>query len=57
LSLPRGDRHCHQDDGPPSLSNADGNKNVGNLLDNVSVTAVPEPSTWAIMILGFAGVG
>ena len=36
---------------------AGGNNNVGNLLDNVSVTAVPEPSTWAMMILGFLGVG
>lgn len=26
-------------------------------LDNVSLTAVPEPSTWAMMILGFAGLG
>jgi len=26
-------------------------------LDDVSVTAVPEPATWAMMILGFAGVG
>jgi hypothetical protein len=30
-------------------------------LDNVNFTeftaAVPEPSTWAMMILGFAGVG
>jgi hypothetical protein len=26
-------------------------------LDDLSVTAVPEPSTWAMMILGFAGVG
>ncbi|MDN3275918.1 PEPxxWA-CTERM sorting domain-containing protein [Frankia sp. RB7] len=34
-----------------------GNPNVGNLLDNVSVSAVPEPSTWAMMILGFLGVG
>jgi hypothetical protein len=24
---------------------------------NVAVTAVPEPSTWAMMILGFAGIG
>ena len=31
--------------------------NVDFILDNVSVTAVPEPSTWAMMILGFAGVG
>jgi hypothetical protein len=27
------------------------------LLDAVNITAVPEPSTWAMMILGFAGVG
>ena len=24
---------------------------------NVTISAVPEPSTWAMMILGFAGVG
>jgi hypothetical protein len=29
----------------------------GNLLDNIVLTAVPEPSTWAMMILGFFGVG
>jgi len=27
------------------------------LLDAVNIAAVPEPSTWAMMILGFAGVG
>ena len=27
------------------------------LLDNVSIAAVPEPSTWAMLILGFAGIG
>ena len=28
------------------------------LIDDITVTAaVPEPSTWAMMILGFAGVG
>jgi hypothetical protein len=45
---------------PGKLSFTDlsgGNPNVGNLLDNVSVSAVPEPSTWAMMILGFLGVG
>ncbi len=26
-------------------------------FDNLTVTAVPEPSTWAMMILGFFGVG
>ncbi|KRQ94754.1 hypothetical protein CQ12_04295 [Bradyrhizobium jicamae] len=37
-----------------------GNENFaayGPALDNVSVTAVPEASTWAMMILGFVGVG
>jgi hypothetical protein len=28
-----------------------------SLLDGVSLTAVPEPSTWAMMLLGFAGLG
>jgi hypothetical protein len=27
------------------------------LFDKVSVSAVPEPSTWAMLILGFAGIG
>ena len=27
------------------------------LLDGVSVTDVPEPSTWAMMLVGFAGLG
>jgi hypothetical protein len=27
------------------------------VVDNASITAVPEASTWAMMILGFAGVG
>jgi hypothetical protein len=27
------------------------------VASNLSVSAVPEPSTWAMMILGFAGVG
>lgn len=35
-----------------------GNDNIGNILDNVSLSAaVPEPSTWAMMILGFFSVG
>ena len=29
----------------------------GNLLDNVVLTAVPEASTWAMMLLGFLGAG
>ena len=29
----------------------------GAAIDNVSVTAVPEPGTWALMIIGFGGAG
>jgi choice-of-anchor C domain-containing protein len=29
----------------------------GAALDNVSVSAVPELSTWAMMLIGFAGIG
>lgn len=31
--------------------------NGGIALDSVSVTAIPEPATWAMMVLGFMGVG
>lgn len=29
----------------------------GGSLDAISISAVPEPSTWAMMVLGFLGVG
>jgi hypothetical protein len=29
----------------------------GSAIDGVTISAVPEPSTWAMMILGFFGVG
>ena len=29
----------------------------GPALDNVSVSAIPEPATWAMMIIGFGAVG
>jgi hypothetical protein len=38
-----------------SFSEINGPSYIG--LDDVSVTAVPEPTTWAMMILGFAGIG
>jgi hypothetical protein len=37
--------------------NSDFPSAFGPALDNVSVTAVPEPATWAMMILGFFGLG
>jgi hypothetical protein len=30
---------------------------IDPVLDNVAVNAVPEPATWAMMLLGFAGLG
>ena len=27
------------------------------LIDSVALNTVPEPSTWAMMLLGFAGLG
>jgi hypothetical protein len=30
---------------------------VNEVIDSFQVTAVPEPATWAMMILGFAGIG
>ena len=34
-----------------------GNLNIGNILDNVTLTATPLPSTWLMLIAGFAGFG
>jgi hypothetical protein len=40
------------------LTFASGENNAfGPALDDVSITAVPEPSTWAFMVLGFGAVG
>ena len=34
-----------------------GNANVGNILDNVSLTTTPLPSTWLMLLSGFLGIG
>lgn len=44
--------------GSDTLSISGQNDPSYQLIDNVSVTAgVPEPSTWAMMLIGFAGLG
>ena len=47
--------------GPTStlkFTNLTGGSNEGIFLDAVSVqSAVPEPATWAMMLMGFAGIG
>ncbi len=40
-----------------ALNETYGINNGGVFLDNVSVTAVPEISTWVMMLAGFAGLG
>lgn len=40
-----------------SFSQIDDCCNGGILLDSVNVSAVPEPATWMMMILGFFGLG
>jgi hypothetical protein len=40
-----------------SFAELDNCCNGGVLLDTVAVTPIPEPATWAMMVLGFAGVG
>jgi hypothetical protein len=40
-----------------SFKSADTSGPFGPVIGEVSISAVPEPSTWAMMILGFLGVG
>ncbi len=41
----------------PSFPNLDEDLNFRTFVDTGTTPAVPEPSTWAMMIMGFAGVG
>jgi hypothetical protein len=41
----------------PSFSSNDVNSPCGPVIGDVSVTAVAEASTWAMMALGFVGLG
>lgn len=45
--------------GPTTLSfvNTAGAQNEGVFLDAVTVAAVPEPATWAMMLMGFGAIG
>lgn len=40
-----------------TISEVLGGSNGGIVLDNISVSAVPEPATWAMLITGFGMVG
>jgi hypothetical protein len=40
-----------------TFTNLTGGVNEGVFLDAVSVAAVPEPATWALMLLSFGGIG
>ncbi len=33
------------------------NDSLGGYVDNITISAVPEPATWAMMIIGFASAG
>jgi hypothetical protein len=40
-----------------TFTNTVGGGNGGVFLDNISVSAVPEPAAWALMLSGFFGLG
>ena len=45
--------------GPFPMTAGSGVGSIGGFIaiENITVAAVPEPSTWAMMVLGFAGLG
>jgi len=40
-----------------NFASLDSNSPYGPVIGGVSISAVPEPATWAMLLLGFAGVG
>lgn len=40
-----------------TFTNLTGQSNAGLLLDRISISAVPEPEIWAMMLLGFGAIG
>jgi hypothetical protein len=62
VSTALGDYHIFGDGSPFSIGTVSGNDIFetgpsGFGVGTLAVSAVPEPSTWAMMILGFAGIG
>jgi PEP-CTERM motif len=62
VSTTLGDFHIFSDGSPFSKGTVSGNDifetgPCGFGVGTLAVSAVPEPSTWAMMLLGFAGVG
>jgi PEP-CTERM motif len=62
VSTTLGDYHIFGDGSPFSIGTVSGNDIFetgpgGFGVGTLAVSAVPEPSTWAMMILGFCGVG
>lgn len=43
--------------GPLTFSAGGTSDSLGGYLDNISISAVPEPSSWAMLIVGFGLVG
>ena len=40
-----------------SFASGDSSTPYGGVIGGVSISAVPEPATWAMMLIGFAGLG